>query len=449
MKQKLTNNLGLKLISVALSIVLWLIVVSIDDPVVQRTFSGIEVELLNTDAITSQGKVFEVLDGSDMISVNVSAKRSVLEKISRDHIKATADLKEMTILNSVSIDVRTTKYPDLIASITPLTKNVKLDVEDLEKKQLSISVETVGEPLEGYIVGSNSPSVNITSVSGPASVVSRIFRAVATVDVTGVSSDIRAASKVVLYDGNGDVVNTSALTVGVTDILVDVSILATKEVTLSASYSGSPAEGYAATGAISINPQTIMVAGSGSTFKSLTNIEIPGDVLPVNSAEGNVVYEVDINDYLPSGIRLASSDFDGIVTITLHVGALENTTIDVPTANISIINVPEGFDAALVDIGGSKRIEIRGLSEDLASVDVTRLTGVIDASSMTPRERIEGEQGFHAGSYDAFVKWNVPSGITVVNSSMMEVSLFVSTPVESIEGTAIDVIPEDQPLPEQ
>ena len=146
MRQKLTNNLGLKLISIAVAFILWLVVVSIDDPVITRNYSGIEVEILNADAVTSQGKVYEVLDGSNIISVSLSAKRSVLEKMSRDYIKATADLKEMTILNSVSIDVRTTRYSDMITSITPLTKNLKVEVEDLEKKQLSINVETVGTP---------------------------------------------------------------------------------------------------------------------------------------------------------------------------------------------------------------------------------------------------------------------------------------------------------------
>ena len=202
MRQKLTNNLGLKLISIAVAFILWLVVVSIDDPVITRNYSGIEVEVLNADAVTSQGKVYEILDGSNIISVSLSAKRSVLEKMSRDYIKATADLKEMTILNSVSIDVRTTRYSDMISSITPLTKNLKLEVEDLEKKQLSINVETTGTPAKGYVVGSNSPSVNITSVSGPKSAVSKLARAVATVDVSGATSNIRASSKVVLYDGN-------------------------------------------------------------------------------------------------------------------------------------------------------------------------------------------------------------------------------------------------------
>ena len=440
MKQKLTNNLGLKLISVALSILLWLIVVSIDDPIIQRTYSGIEVELLNADAITSQGKVFEVLDGSDVISVNVSAKRSILEKISRDHIKATADLKEMTIMNSVSIDVRTTRYPDLISSITPLTKNLKIAVEDLEKKQLSISVETVGSPSDGYIVGSNSPSVNITSISGPSSIVSKITRAVATVDVSGASQDIRASSRIVLYDGNGDVVNTSQLTMNVTDILVDISILATKEVGISASFTGTPADGYMATGGVSIEPSSVVVAGSGSSYRKLENIVIPEDAIPISGALGNVVYELNINDYLPSGIRLADPDYDGTVKVTVHVGALENTLLDIPISNITIINVPEGFSASVVDIGGPKRIEVRGLADALASVDGSRVTGIIDASSMTPRERIEGEEGFHVGSYDAAVRWTLPTGVTVVSSSMMEVSLYIDMGVQ--DQTAIVAMPD-------
>ena len=436
MRQKLTNNLGLKLISIAVAFILWLVVVSIDDPVITRNYSGIEVEILNADAVTSQGKVYEVLDGSNIISVSLSAKRSVLEKMSRDYIKATADLKEMTILNSVSIDVRTTRYSDMISSITPLTKNLKVEVEDLEKKQLSINVETVGTPAKGYVVGSNSPSVNITSVSGPKSAVSKLARAVATVDVSGSTSNIRASSKVVLYDGNGDVVNNSALSVGVTDILVDIDILATKEIPLTAAVSGTPAEGYAFTGRAAVSPDTILVAGSGSSFNSLEGITIPSEDVSINGATGDVVHTFDINDYLPGGIRLATDEYDGTVEVTAYVGKLENTIVDVPTANIVIDNIPEGYQAALVDIGGSKRIEIQGLNEDISSLDSSKITGTIDASNMTPRDATI--EGIHAGSYDAPVRWNIPAGITIVNSSTMEVSLYPAT-----DNTALIALPQE------
>ncbi len=427
MKEKLTNNLGLKLISVGLAIILWIIVVSIDDPVITRTFSGIEVEVLNADAVTSQGKTYEILDGSNNIAVSVSAKRSILEKISKDYIKATADLKEMTILNSAAINVRTTRYSDMISSITPLTKNLKLAVEDLDKKQLSITVETIGNPAKGYVVGNNSPSVNITTVSGAASKVSKITRAVATVDVSGRTSNIRTGAEVVLYDGNGDPVNSSSVSVSVKEIVVDVDILETKEISVSATVSGTTAEGFAYTGLVSVDPETILVAGSGTAFNNLESIVIPAEDISIEGITEDKSYVLNINDYLPPGIRLADSSFDGLLTVTAYVGKLENALIDIPTSNIFVDNVPDGFTAAFADGSGTKRVEVQGLNEVLTNLDASTIMGSIDASSMTPREPVEGEEGFHAGSYDAYVKWNMPSGVTVVGASMIELNLTPAT----------------------
>lgn len=443
MRKKLTDNLGLKLISVLLAIALWIVVVSIDDPVISRTFTGIEVEVLNSDAIVKQGKTYEILENSNNISVTLSAKRSILEKISRDYIKATADLKEMSIMNTVPIDVRTTRYSDMVASVIPLTKNLKVSVEDLEKKQLSISVETIGTPAKGYVVGSNSPSVNITTVTGASSKVSKITRAVATVDVSGRTSNIRTSADVVLYDGNGDVVNSNKLTVSVQDILVDVTILETKEVSVKASIDGTAADGFSYTGYVVVNPETVTVAGSGSVFDSLSVIEIPPEDISINGLTEDTSFTIDINDYLPSGIRLADSDSDGTVVVTAYIGKLENTMIDIPTSNIFIDNVPDGFTASVVDIGGTKRVEVQGLNEELQAIDAATIMGSIDASTMTPRELIEGEEGFHAGSYDAYVRWNMPQGITVVGSSMLEVSLYPA------EDNGVNLIEGGLPLPEE
>ena len=55
-------------------------------------------------------------------------------------------------------------------------------------------------------------------------------------------------------------------------------------------------------------------------------------------------------------------------------------------------------------------------------------------------------EGFHSGSYDAVVRWNVPAGITVVNSSMMEVGLY-QTPdggANNGDGTSIVATPGNE-----
>ena len=54
MKKTLTSNIGLKLISLIAAFILWMIVVNTDDPMITRTYSGISVEVINTEEITDQ-----------------------------------------------------------------------------------------------------------------------------------------------------------------------------------------------------------------------------------------------------------------------------------------------------------------------------------------------------------------------------------------------------------
>ena len=110
MKKRLMNNLGLKLLSVICAFFLWLIVLNINDPVDYQQFTGVQVEMINADAITGEGKVYEILDNSNVITVTVKAKRSILDTLSRENIRAVADLSEVTITNTVSIKLSSNKY---------------------------------------------------------------------------------------------------------------------------------------------------------------------------------------------------------------------------------------------------------------------------------------------------------------------------------------------------
>ena len=84
MKNRLTRNIGLKLASVFLAVVLWLVVNAINNPTVPQGYYNIPVKLLNTDLITKSGQVYEVMDGTDVISrVTVRAPRSVINQLRR------------------------------------------------------------------------------------------------------------------------------------------------------------------------------------------------------------------------------------------------------------------------------------------------------------------------------------------------------------------------------
>ncbi len=80
MKEKLFNNLSLKILSVLCAIVLWAIIVNIYDPTTGVTISNVNVELINTGSLTANNYTYEVVEGSK-ISVYISGPKSVITDI--------------------------------------------------------------------------------------------------------------------------------------------------------------------------------------------------------------------------------------------------------------------------------------------------------------------------------------------------------------------------------
>jgi len=48
MRKRLTNNLGLKILSVMVAFVIWLVILNVDDPTITTRITGIDVKTINT-----------------------------------------------------------------------------------------------------------------------------------------------------------------------------------------------------------------------------------------------------------------------------------------------------------------------------------------------------------------------------------------------------------------
>ena len=212
MKKFLTNNIGLKIISVICAFFLWLVVVNVDDPVITRMYSGIPVEIVNSSAITEEGKTYEVVDGTDVISVAVSAERSVIEQLSKDNIKATADMKNITFMNTVPIEIRTTRFAEKIGTISSKNTNLSVILEDKKDKQIKLTIITEGKVADGHVAGSITPVVDVIKVSGPESKVNLISRAEICVDYSDMNESFTTSCPVTLYDSTGEEIKEENIT---------------------------------------------------------------------------------------------------------------------------------------------------------------------------------------------------------------------------------------------
>lgn len=125
-KYKFTDNLGLKIIAVIFAAFLWLIVVNLDNPVSTQTFSEVPVTIINEDIILSAGDTYQVL-GEEKVSVVVSATRQVRQKLTKEDIVATADIKEMdTSTGLVPIKISIPNYAGKYESAEAAPRNLQI-----------------------------------------------------------------------------------------------------------------------------------------------------------------------------------------------------------------------------------------------------------------------------------------------------------------------------------
>ena len=212
MKNKLTANLGLKIISLLFSFMLWLVVNNMNDPTIDRSFSNIPVKLLNTELITDSGQVYEVLDDTAVIDrVTIWAPRSVFSSLTASNIIATADVSELSSLDTISIKLTTNLSSGDIEKIKASNDTVKLHIENKKTKTLALEVTTSGTTESGYMIGEISTDQNLVRISGPESVISKVSRAVVDVPVTGFTSDISDNAEIRLYDADDNLIQDSRI----------------------------------------------------------------------------------------------------------------------------------------------------------------------------------------------------------------------------------------------
>ena len=112
MKEKILNNLPLKIISVIIAIVIWYVVTSVSDPIVTRTFPDIPVQITNESYIAEGKKTYQISEQYQSIAVSIRGNRSVVNGITEDDITVTADLTQIVTMDTDPVYVPVTAHRD-------------------------------------------------------------------------------------------------------------------------------------------------------------------------------------------------------------------------------------------------------------------------------------------------------------------------------------------------
>ena len=409
MKKSLTNNFGLKLLAFLSAVIMWFLVVNIDDPVRSETFYNIPVTVINEEVVTESNRTYQIVDDTQNVNVTVTAKGSDLKKISEEDIVATADMKELSLGTQVPIQVSIEGKDYEEAYSTPRNLQVKIDEE--AKNNFPITPTASGTVREGYVIGELTANPEKVTIRGPKTVISSISRVCAEVNVSGLSENSTLEATLVLYDANDNVIDQTLLAnnLGEEGVTVDVELFQTKNVSLKFDTSKlSAAEGYSISG-ISYEPQEVQVSGEEDVIKELSEIRIPAEELERTGLTQRTEVTIDIQPYLPDGVTLTDVNANNVVVV-ISVNQPGARSFEVSTSSIVVNNLADDLELSYgntVDL----EIQIKGPDE------------VLDNLSLAKKVSIDLKNYTAAGTYKVPVTVDVPKGCNVVNEVTVEIIL--------------------------
>ena len=431
-KRKITDNIPLKIMSVAVAVVLWLIVVNIDNPIGTNYYTINDVELINKEYVESSdtiGKMCMPEQNQDSIKIAITASKKIRDKIKVTDISAVADLQQAVSLdtNPVMVPITVTCSVPGVSSndikVTPQNLSVNLDEKETQEFVVNVSRGDT-KPGKDYEVGSLTANPEKVRITGPKTLVNKIDKVNATIELDGNTQDFTQDVNLTIIDKNQEALSDSEMNSlrieNNAKVVVTARLWKIRQgVGISASYVGTPADGYDV-GSVKTVPDTISVAGSTEGLESLAEnnnvITIPADSIDISGESKDVEKKISLNNLLPDNVKL-TSDSSEDVWVTVNILPVGSKEFDIPTKNIEVKNKPDDLQVTFE----TAQIELR-IKSDTKNMD--------DLDAKKDIKLSIDLDGKKEGNYEVPVKVVLPDGYETVED--------VTTEVVISSGTAVD-----------
>lgn len=420
MKEKIFNNLSLKIVSAVFAVILWTVIVNIYDPNTSYTFSNITVQLVNTQSLTEKNYTFEVVDGGK-ISVTVSGPKSVVTDLKTSDIAATADLSKVTAFTDyVDIQVQVVKDGQVLNNVeaVPRTSALKLSIENRDTNTYAVNVNTTGTPANGYAVASTTTSPTYIKVTGPTSLVEGVASVGVNVDVSGAKGTVNTQSDINMYDSDGNIITNEELEMSSETADVIVEMARTKTVPVVVKTSGTPSQDCVVTGT-SLSQTSVVISGQQEALSKIDNITIPSSAVSVDGLSEDKTYTFKLTDYVPSGVKIVS---DSRLQVTVKISKASTKTVHISSDAIKIENVSSGYNAVIEGTGID--VIISGTGKILDNVSATDITCNVNAA------------GLSAGTHSVDVSVSVPDGCSVSGNSSVKLTLSAKQQETTVDNSS-------------
>lgn len=414
MIKKITHNLSWKIISIVIAFFLWLIVVNNVDPFKRKTFTDIPVEKLNIEAISKEEpKHIDFIKG-EYVDVTIEGKRSIIDRLSKQDIKAYVDMKNLSITNAIDIEIERDEDFEVI-SMKP--SNMVVDLEDIITVQKEIQYNYEGMPKEPYMALEPIITPSYIEVTGPESEVARISTVLVTIPIQDETKNVTIEATPRLYDSSDDEIGGD-VTLNPTKVDVMVQLHKKKIVPIKVeNLNNLPLEFRLID--ISSEVESVEIRGREEVVDSVTEISI--NDISLEDIKSDLTKSINIEEYLPKGVYLNTDE--SYTFITIDIEPIEQREFIVHTSDITVKNMPDYLQFSFVNEDDFTYI-FEGIKEDLDAINI---------NTLDPYIRLAGlEEGIHEVEVQYYLPYYVDE---ITERFTVQILLEANQEEESSEGT--------------
>lgn len=383
MKKIIFNNIGLKILALLIAVIVWWVVMNIDDPLVKKTINGVSVELRNDDDLIDKGYIYEVESGN-VIAITVWAPESVAKELKSSDFIAYADLSQLSPLTdtaNITVECVKSDVKNDIKEITSKIQVVKLSIDNKQTAEVPVTTAIVGNPAENYVIGDISISQNKIDITGAASVIEKIVRAEIKYDVSNMMQSVNEMVTPVFYDENNNVVDTGAIQLSRNSLRLSVVINPTKWIGITINPSVTVADDYKMVG-YSLSFDQVKIAGTQESLANISAIDLPSDAIELTDVTESQNCVVNLANYLKASYKIVS----GTTELTVHID-IEPMVVKsyiVRKNGIAVNNLGDGLEAQIED--SYIEVKVKAIQEVHDSFNMDVLNPNIDLKGYGPGE---------------------------------------------------------------
>ena len=379
MKNFISKNIGLKLLSVLLALLLWLIVMNVEDPAVTRTISDIPVQIVNDDVIKSRGYGYTIESG-EKVDIRVKGRRSVVDGITADDFIATADFNSVSSMKMVPIEVRCKDEHESEITWTARTESMAIILEAESTVSKSIRIDRLGDVKEGYYLYGYSTDTSLVSVKGAESQVANVKEVVAEVKIEGRKDSDELEVELYAVDATNTKIDPKKITLVPDTIKVNLKVCPIKTIPLNVRVNGSPAE-YCYKGDVEFAPAEVQVTADEAVLNGISEILVD---VSIYGASETVEKQIDLeelleNNYRVEGLKLV--DQTTSMGVKVPILQMEEKSVDIKIEDVELRG-GDDLHTYTVFVNWMSKVVVRGKIGELTNVEASDFGLYVDVSEL-------------------------------------------------------------------